>query len=382
MDPAAKLSLLALSIFALAACQDQPAKPAENNAPAAASATSAATTQSDATPEDKALLTQAQGLFQPLPSIEELNKTRTYTDAQVKLGHQLWYEPRLSRGNTVSCNTCHNLATAGVDNLPTSQGHTGQLGVRNSPTALNAALLGSQFWDGRAADVEEQAGGPLLNPVEMANVSEEAVVEKIANIPEYQAKFKEAYADNGGAISFANITTAIAAFERTLMTPSRWDEYLKGDVNALNPQERKGLSSFINNGCIACHTGVNLGGTSFQKFGLVNGPYWKFTGSKGRDEGRFEVTKAESDKYLFRVPGMRNVANTYPYFHDGSVWTLEEAVSIMGQAQLGKQLPKDEVADIVAFFGSLSGSVSEAARTVPELPFTSNEQSRPNNEGK
>ena len=272
MDPAAKLSLLALSIFALAACQDQPAKPAENNAPAAASATSAATTQSDATPEDKALLTQAQGLFQPLPSIEELNKTRTYTDAQVKLGHQLWYEPRLSRGNTVSCNTCHNLATAGVDNLPTSQGHIGQFGVRNSPTALNAALLGSQFWDGRAADVEEQAGGPLLNPVEMANVSEEAVVEKIANIPEYQAKFKEAYADNGGAISFANITTAIAAFERTLMTPSRWDEYLKGDVNALNPQERKGLSSFINNGCIACHTGVNLGGTSFQKFGLVNGP--------------------------------------------------------------------------------------------------------------
>ncbi len=381
MKPVAQLSLLIVSLFALAACQDKTTQEKAASAPAASqpAAASAAPSQADASPEDKALLAKAQGMFQPLPAHDEMLKAHPFTDAQVKLGHQLWYEPRLSRGNTVSCNSCHNLASSGVDNLPTSQGFKGQFGGRNSPTVLNAALLGSQFWDGRAATVEEQAGGPLLNPVEMANTSEEAVVAKIADIPEYQQMFKEAYADKGGAISFANITDAIAAFERTLLTPSRWDDYLKGNVAALNPQERKGLASFIDNGCIACHAGVNLGGTTFQKFGLVDGPYWKFTGSQKRDEGRFEVTQAENDKFLFRVPGLRNVANTYPYFHDGSVWSLEEAVSIMGQAQLGKQLPKEQVNDIVAFLGALTGDVSAEARTVPVLPPSNSEKARPDN---
>ena len=223
--------------------------------------------------------------------------------------------------------------------MPTSQGYKGLFGGRNSPTALNAALLGSQFWDGRAVDVEEQAGGPLLNPVEMAMPSKEAVVAKLAHIPEYQKMFKDVYGDEKGQITFDNITHAIAAFERTLLTPTRWDDYLKGNISALNEQERKGLKSFMDNGCIACHAGVTLGGNSFQKFGLVDGPYWKFTGSKAQDEGRFQVTQAESDKFVFRVPDLRNVANTYPYFHDGSIWSLEKAVEIMGQAQLGKQLP-------------------------------------------
>ena len=371
------------ALLALAACGDKD-KAAETGAASAPAGSPSEVVQaadnSNASPEDKELLKQAQTLFQPLPDDAEMQKAQPFTQAQVKLGQQLWYEPRLSKGNTVSCNSCHNLATAGVDNLPTSPGHKGSFGARNSPTALNAALLGSQFWDGRAATVEEQAGGPLLNPVEMANTDQASVEKKIAAIPEYQALFKEAFPENGGAVSFGNITHAIAAFERTLLTPTKWDDYLKGNINALNETERQGVRSFINNGCIACHKGVVLGGDTFQKFGLVKSPYWQFTGSKKHDEGRFEVTKAENDKFVFRVPGLRNVARTYPYFHDGSVWELDKAVSIMGEAQLGKQLPKEEVEKIVAFLNTLSGSVSESARTVPELPVYSETDSRPNND--
>jgi len=296
------LSLAVLS--ALAACGGQESKeqkpasaPTEASAvqttPNAASATPAASqavVDSNASPEDQELLKRAQGIFKPLPSAEEMQKLRPFTEEQVKLGHQLWYEPRLSKGNTVSCNSCHNLATAGVDNLPTSQGHKGQFGGRNSPTALNAALLGMQFWDGRAADVEEQAGGPLVNPVEMANDSQEAAAAKIAKIPEYQELFKTAFPEDG-AVSFKNITTALGAFERTLLTPTKWDDYLKGNVNALNEQERKGVRAFMDNGCIACHSGVNLGGATFQKFGLVEGPYWKFIEDPKHDKGRADVTK-------------------------------------------------------------------------------------------
>lgn len=339
-----------------------------------------AAAQDNADQAAQTLLQTAQNLFKPLPTREEMEKIRPFTDAQVKLGHQLWYEPRLSRGNTVSCNSCHNLATFGVDNLPTSQGHTGLFGGRNSPTALNAALLGSQFWDGRAADVEEQAGGPLLNPVEMANPDEASVVKKIAHIPEYQALFKEAFPDHNGEVRFADITTAIAAFERTLLTPSRWDEYLRGDIQALNDQEQKGLKAFIDNGCIACHMGTTLGGDSFQKFGLVSGPYWELTGSTNKDEGRFEVTMQENDKFFFRTPGLRNVAATYPYFHDGSVWELEKAVSIMGKAQLGKDLSPQEVSDITAFLNTLTAPAPESARILPQLPLSSEEAARPNND--
>lgn len=391
-------------LMALSACGNDSAK--QNTAPATPSQTAStnqtnstaasvvavsspnATTASEAktmanavnaSPEDQALLQQAQSIFQALPDDAAMQKAHPFTAEQVKLGHQLWYEPRLSRGNTVSCNSCHNLATGGVDNLPTSQGHKGNFGGRNSPTVLNAALLGSQFWDGRAADVEEQAGGPLLNPVEMAMPDEASVEKKIADIPEYQAAFKTAFPEDGN-ISFKNITTAIAAFERTLLTPSKWDAYLHGDVQALNTQERSGLRAFINNGCIACHKGVNLGGDSFQKFGLVKGPYWKFIDSKTHDNGRFDVTKDEKDKFFFRVPGLRNVAKTYPYFHNGSVWDLKEAISIMGQAQLGKEIPAQEVDDIAAFLNALSGSVSEQARTIPELPAAAHKNTRPHNQ--
>ena len=345
---------------------------------AASSAASAVVADSNASPEDQELLKRAQGIFKPLPSAEEMQKLRPFTEEQVKLGHQLWYEPRLSKGNTVSCNSCHNLASAGVDNMPTSQGHKGQFGGRNSPTALKAALLGMQFWDGRAADVEEQAGGPLVNPVEMANDSQEAAAAKIAKIPEYQELFKTAFPEDG-AVSFKNITTALGAFERTLLTPTRWDEYLKGNVSALSEQERKGVRAFMDNGCIACHSGVNLGGNSFQKFGLVKGPYWKFIEDPKRDKGRADVTKKTEDEFFFRVPGLRNVAKTYPYFHNGSVWELDKAVNIMGMAQLGKELSKEDTDNIVAFLNTLSGSVAESARTMPELPLSAPLESQPNN---
>ena len=384
------LSLAVLS--ALAACGGQESKeqkpasaPTEASAvqttPEAASTASAASqaaVDSNVSPEDQELLKRAQGIFKPLPSAEEMQKLRPFTDEQVKLGHQLWYEPRLSKGNTVSCNSCHNLATAGVDNLPTSQSHKGQFGGRNSPTALNAALLGMQFWDGRAADVEEQAGGPLVNPVEMANDSQEAAAAKIAKIPEYQELFKTAFPEDG-AVSFKNITTALGAFERTLLTPTKWDDYLKGNVNALNEQERKGVRAFMDNGCIACHSGVNLGGTTFQKFGLVQGPYWKFIEDPKHDKGRADVTKKAEDEFFFRVPGLRNVAKTYPYFHNGSVWELDKAVTIMGKAQLGKDLSKEDTDNIVAFLKTLSGNVSDTARTMPELPLSAPIESHPNN---
>lgn len=373
---------------ALTACGEKTAQTTET--PQAASAASAADAaastatvsapqnSADVSAEDKALLERAQATFKPLPDLAEMQKVRPFTEEQVKLGQQLWYENRLSKGNTVSCNSCHNLATAGVDNMPTSAGHKSQFGARNSPTALNAALLGSQFWDGRAADVEEQAGGPLLNPVEMANATEADAAAKIAGIPEYQEKFKAAFPEDG-AVSFKNITTALGAFERTLLTPTRWDDYLKGNVSALSEQERKGVRAFMDNGCIACHNGVNLGGTMFQKFGLVDGPYWKHIDDPKHDKGRADVTKKAEDEFFFRVPGLRNVERTYPYFHNGSVWELDKAVNIMAKAQLGKTLAPEDTENIVAFLKALSGNVPESARTMPELPVSHDVKSQPDN---
>ena len=380
---------MALAVSAaLTACGEKTAQTTET--PQAASAASAADAaastatvsapqnSADVSAEDKALLERAQATFKPLPDLAEMQKVRPFTEEQVKLGQQLWYENRLSKGNTVSCNSCHNLATAGVDNMPTSAGHKSQFGARNSPTALNAALLGSQFWDGRAADVEEQAGGPLLNPVEMANATEADAAAKIAGIPEYQEKFKAAFPEDG-AVSFKNITTALGAFERTLLTPTRWDDYLKGNVSALSEQERKGVRAFMDNGCMSCHSGVNLGGTMFQKFGLVDGPYWKHIDDPKHDKGRADVTKKAEDEFFFRVPGLRNVERTYPYFHNGSVWELDKAVNIMAKAQLGKTLAPEDTENIVAFLKALSGNVPESARTMPELPVSHDVKSQPDN---
>ena len=389
--PRLKLHQIALALAvsaALTACGEKTAQTTETpqaasaasaaDAAASTTAVSAPQNSADISAEDKALLERAQATFKPLPDLAEMQKVRPFTEEQVKLGQQLWYETRLSKGNTVSCNSCHNLATAGVDNMPTSAGHKSQFGARNPPTALNAALLGSQFWDGRAADVEEQAGGPLLNPVEMANATEADAAAKIAGIPEYQEKFKAAFPEDG-AVSFKNITAALGAFERTLLTPTRWDDYLKGNVSALSEQERKGVRAFMDNGCMSCHSGVNLGGTMFQKFGLVDGPYWKHIDDPKHDKGRADVTKKAEDEFFFRVPGLRNVERTYPYFHNGSVWELDKAVNIMAKAQLGKTLAPEDTENIVAFLKALSGNVPESARTMPELPISHDVKSQPDN---
>lgn len=318
----------------------------------------------------------ARALFQPLPSTAKIDNANPASKEQIKLGQMLYFEPRLSLRGNVSCNSCHNLASYGVDNLSFSPGSSGTLGGRNSPTVLNAALLGSQFWDGRAQDVEEQAGGPLLNPVEMELPDQATAVARIKSIPGYLPLFQEAYGDED-PITFANITHAIGAFERQLLTPSRWDAYLKGDDKALNEQELRGLNTFIEFGCISCHKGVTLGGDSFQKFGLINEPYWEFTKSKGHDDGRFQVTKDEADRFFFRTPQLRNIERTYPYFHDGSVWSLKDVAKIMSYAQLGREISDSEADDIVAFLSSLTGEVTDEMRQMPQLPKSGNERNIP-----
>jgi cytochrome c peroxidase len=286
--------------------------------------------------------------FAPLPEVAD-SKENPITPEKVALGKKLYLDTRLSKDETLSCNSCHNLKTFGVDNEPTSPGHKGQRGGRNSPTSFNAALHASQFWDGRAATVEKQALGPILNPIEMAMPSEAVVIERLKKDNSYPKEFAAAFPGEKDPISYANVGNAIGAFERTLITPSRFDQFLKGDDNALTPEEKKGAQAFVQTGCVACHNGATLGGMMFQKLGLVK-PY------PTTDMGRFEVTKNEVDKMMFKVPSLRNVAKTGPYFHDGSVKTLDEAVSKMAEYQLGKQLTPEQVKEIVIFLNSLTAT--------------------------
>jgi cytochrome c peroxidase len=288
--------------------------------------------------------------FSPLPSSIE-SPENPVTPAKVALGKKLFNDTRFSQDKTLSCNSCHNLNTYGVDNEPTSVGHKGQRGNRNSPTVYNAALHIAQFWDGRAGTVEQQALGPILNPVEMAMSSQAQVLERLKADPKTTAEFKAAFPeDEKDPVTYTNIGKAIGAFERTLLTPSRFDEYLNGKDDALTAEEIKGAKTFVQSGCIACHNGSTIGGQMYQKLGLVK-PY------PTKDLGRFEHTKSESDRYFFKVPSLRNIEKTAPYFHDGRVKTLEEAVKIMGEYQLGKNLSDQEVQEIVSFLRSLTASI-------------------------
>ena len=306
-------------------------------------------------PEYAALQKTAASMFGTLPKVAE-NPENPVTAEKVKLGKKLYFDNRLSKDNTQSCNTCHNLETYGVDNLSTSPGNNGGFGTRNSPTVFNAALHISQFWDGREPDVEAQAGGPILNPVEMAMPSEKVVVERLSKIDEYNTLFSKVFPDDKNPITYKNIQNAIGAFERKLITPSKFDDFIAGDLNALSTIEKEGLQLFISTGCIACHSGNVLGGNIYQKFGLYD-DYWKHTKSTKIDEGKFEVTKKESDKYIFKSPSLRNIEKTYPYFHDGSVSDLKEAVSIMAKLQLNKELPENDLNALVAFLNSLTGEL-------------------------
>jgi cytochrome c peroxidase len=306
------------------------------------------------------VLVKAQNFFAVLPENADNPKNKT-TIPKVKLGKKLYNDTRLSLEGKNSCNSCHNLATYGVDNLPTSPGDAGNNGTRNSPTVFNAAFHFAQFWDGREPDVEAQAGGPILNPVEMNIPSEDFLVKRLSEDQEYRQLFAEAFPDQENPLTFKNITYAIAAFERELITPSKFDDYLKGDENALNAEEKKGLETFMKAGCTTCHTGALLGGNMYQKFGLFD-DYWKYTESKEIDEGRMMVTKNEADKYLFKVPSLRNIEKTWPYFHDGSVEKLDDAVKIMAKVELNKDLSDKETKEIVTFLASLTGNVPAIAK--------------------
>ena len=296
-----------------------------------------------------ALRDNANSIFKPIPE-QASDKLDTN---QIELGRQLFFEPRLSASHVISCITCLNIGTGGADNVPASSGHAWQKGARNSPTVFNAVFNVAQFWDGRAKDLAEQAKGPVQNPVEMHNTPKN-VEATLRSMPEYVAAFGKAFPSDKQPVSFDNMARALQAFESTLTTPdSRFDLYLKGDDNALDAKEKKGLQTFMSSGCISCHNGVNLGGQAYFPFGLVKKPDGRILPTG--DKGRFEVTKTQNDEYVFRAAPLRNIALTAPYFHSGQVWDLEEAVAIMGTAQLGKQLNAEEVGDIVAFLKTVTG---------------------------
>ena len=306
---------------------------------------------------------RVRSTFQVLAAKAE-NPKNPITDAKVKLGKILYFDTRLSKDGTQSCNTCHDLNTFGVDNKPTSPGDNGGLGDRNSPTVLNAALHTSQFWDGRTKDVEEQAGMPILNPDEMAIPDEQFLVNRLSEIELYQGLFKEAFPEAKEPLTYTNIQNAIAAFERTLLTPSKFDEYVKGNANALSADEKKGLKTFMEVGCTTCHMGSLLGGNMLQKFG-VYGNYWERTGSEPIDEGRFAETGNEGEKYMFKVPSLRNIEKTHPYFHDGSIASLEEAVKIIAKVNLNIDLTEEQVKDLVTFMTTLTSDVPDDVKAMP-----------------
>lgn len=291
-------------------------------------------------------------LFEPLPEEAPAPEDNPTTAERVELGKMLFFEPKLSRSGTISCNTCHVVGAAGVDHRAVAMGEGARTGPRNSPTVYNAAFLKSQFWDGRAPTLEEQAKGPIQAHVEMDLTPEEAV-ERLYETG-YEPYFERAFPEADTAITFDNIAKAIAAFERTLITPgSPFDRYLEGDEAALTPEQKEGLALFQQAGCVGCHYGPLLGGNGYAAFSHVEGT---------EDVGRAAVTQATEDEYVFRIAPLRNVALTYPYFHDGSAATLEEAVSIMGQSQLGRTFTEEEQAKLVAFLESLTGEF-------PQIPY-------------
>jgi cytochrome c peroxidase len=288
--------------------------------------------------------------------------------ATVELGKRLFFDPRLSKSGFISCNSCHNLSMGGSDNLATSIGHNWHRGPINAPTVLNSSMNLAQFWDGRAKDLKEQAGGPIANPGEMA-FTHELAVEVIASIPQYVNEFKAVFGTS--PLTIDQVTRAIAAFEETLVTPNaRFDTWLMGDDTALSAQELAGYQLFKASGCVACHNGPAAGGRSFRKMGVVE-PYR----TSNPAEGRVAVTGRDADRFNFKVPTLRNVALTYPYFHDGAADTLRTAVEVMGRVQLGRRFSDDENAGVVAFLRTLTGD--QPTFLLPLLPPSSDTTPRP-----
>lgn len=304
----------------------------------------------------------------PPEPIQPIRPAAVANAAAVELGKKLYFDPRLSRSGFISCNSCHNLSMGGSDNLPTSIGHNWSKGEINAPTVLNSSMNVAQFWDGRARTLQEQAGGPIANPGEMA-FTHELAVEVIASIPAYVAEFQRAF--DSPRVTIDEITKAIAAFEETLVTPnSRFDRWLEGDRAALSEAELAGYELFKQSGCAMCHNGAAAGGTSFRKMGVVE-PYR----TTNPAEGRVAVTGRDADRFSFKVPTLRNVELTYPYFHDGAADTLAQAVDVMGRVQTGRRFSDAENAEIVAFLRTLTGD--QPSFPLPTLPPSSDRTPRP-----
>lgn len=307
--------------------------------------------------EQNDLMVKAKSLFGVLP--DKMPGGENDTPELIELGKKLYFETKLSINNTQSCNTCHDITNnmAGVDNKPVSPGAKDKVsGTRNSPTVFNAGYHFVQFWDGRAKDLKEQAKGPILNPVEMAMPTEKEVEKIIGDVPEYKELFVKAFPADKGKVSYDNIAHAIAAFERTLISKSRYDQWIAGNSKALTSVELMGMKHFIETGCITCHTGPLFGGNMYQKMGLVH-PY-----ENQKDQGRYDITKVEADKMMFKVPTMRNVALTQPYFHDGAEPTLKGSIEKMAWLNLGKKLTPEETEHIEAFLKALTDVNLENAK--------------------
>ena len=304
----------------------------------------------------------AQEPITPIEPVKEINL------AEVELGKKLFFDPRLSKSGFISCNSCHNLSMGGTDNLKTSIGHNWQQGPINAPTVLNSSMNVAQFWDGRAADLKEQAGGPIANPGEMA-FTHTLALEVLESIPAYVREFTRVFGPD--CINIDQVTEAIAEFEKTLVTPnSRFDQWLLGDKNAITSDELAGYQVFKSSGCVACHMGPAVGGTSFQKMGVV-APYE----TKNTAQGLVAVTGVDADRFKFKVPTLRNVEMTYPYFHDGEADTLAEAVDIMGRLQLGREFENTDIELVVSFLRTLTGD--QPSFVLPILPSSTDKTPRP-----
>jgi cytochrome c peroxidase len=315
----------------------------------------------------KEIRNRAKAFLAPLPEVMASPK-HPLTPEKIKLGQKLYFDTRLSRGQELSCASCHDLNGYGIDTRAPailkgrSMGHRQQFGPRNSPSTYNAALQIAQFWDGRAADVEAQAKGPILNPIEMTMGDENSVVAVLNSIPGYAELFKAAFPGVANPVSYDTLAEAIGAYERTLVTPGRFDKFLQGDDAALGPEELEGLTVFLDSGCGACHQGPGVGGTMYQKLGLLK-PY------PSDDDGRAAISKNPADQHFFKVPTLRNVAKTAPYFHDGSIAKLNKAVEIMGEYQTpAGQLDDARLQKLVTFLASLTGDLPTAKIGKPDMP--------------
>lgn len=318
---------------------------------------------------------EALEIFKPLPSTVPAVKDNIITDAKIELGKALFFDPRMSASGVFSCNSCHNVGTGGDDNLETSIGHGWQKGPRNSPTVFNSVLNEAQFWDGRAADLAEQAKGPVQAGVEMANTPENLTA-TLMSMPQYQEWFAAAFEGEEDPVTFDNFAKAVEVFQATLITPAPFDAWLNGDDDAMTEQQLAGLQQFMDLGCSSCHSGVNVGGHGYYPFGLIEKPGAEIL--PVGDKGRFEVTETIDDEYVFRSSPLRNIAITAPYFHSGKVWDLNVAVEIMAESQLGEEIAEETSDQIVAFLNSLTGVLPDI--TYPILPAETSTTPRPNDE--